>query len=86
MNTRPFPSQKYEYASQPFFDGNGFDSNVRVIIGERMVPQAVFPGLQQAGNESGANGPLYAVNAAGAPILEINRRYTDKGILKEYIR
>lgn len=80
------PSQKYQYASQTNFDSNGYDSKVRDVIGDRLVPQAVFPGLQQAGNESGANAPLYAVNAQGAPILEINRRYTGQGILKEYTR
>ena len=59
---------------------------VRDVLGVQLIPQRVFPGLQEAGNEAGANAPLYAVNAAEAPILEINRRYTGRGALMQYNR
>lgn len=84
--SRHLGSDKYKYSVTPHFDNYGYDSNIRDVLGAQLIPQRVFPGLQEAGNEAGANGPLYAVNAAGAPILEINRRYTGRGALMQYSR
>lgn len=84
--SQSLPVRRYEYNTLPSFTGNGYDSEFRFMAGNQMIPQHVFPGLQQSGNEAGFNAPLYALNANGTPILEINRRYTGKGLLKEYPR
>lgn len=52
----------------------GYDSHIRGT-GSKYVPHHVFPGTQMAGNESGANAPLYAQNPDIGNIVEVDRRH-----------
>ncbi len=69
MSRLPAYDYNHPLAMQNFDSGYFHDSSYL------HTSQRVFPGLQQIGNESGANGPIYIVNAADAPLIAVNRRY-----------
>jgi len=53
---------------------SGYHSHIRGA-GSGNFPHKIFPGTQQVGNESGANGPLYASNPNEGLIVEVDRRH-----------
>lgn len=61
----------------------GYDSHIRGN-GSGFTPHAYFPGRQQIGNESGANGPLYAARPSAGMVIEINRRHVRGGPYRVY--
>lgn len=76
--------QVYDSNAPMNFDA-GYSSHIRGV-GTGCSVTHVFPGLQMAGNEAGANGPLYASNPDIGYIIQVNRRYQQNGATLSYIR
>jgi len=56
--------------------GLGYDSHIRGFH-KGYAGHHVFPGMQMAGNEAGANAPIYAYAPDAGIRIEINRRHQE---------
>lgn len=64
--------------------GLGFDSHIRGHNTRHELTRShVFPGTEQLGNESGANGPIFIFND-GVNFTELKRRYDGYGPYNYY--
>jgi len=59
----------------PMEFNSGFYSRIRGQ-GFGYMPHKIFPGIQQIGNESGANDSIYLSKPDVGPVIQITRRYT----------
>ena len=63
----------------------GFNSHIRMPNQPPYLPVShVFPGVAQLGDEAGANGPTFIQNNSHSPIIELKRRYDQKGAYRVY--
>ena len=65
--------RRLELVDQPMM-GRGYDSHIRGT-GNGYARHHIFPGLMMAGNEAGANAPIYAHNPDAGVRIEIDRRF-----------
>jgi hypothetical protein len=63
----------------------GFNSHIRMPNQPPYLTVShVFPGVAQLGDEAGANGPIFIQNNSHSPIIELKRRYDQKGAYRVY--